>query len=168
MIALLPILKRFAPYLVVIATMLALAAYATHKGYQAGIQHEAPTIAALNATIADVRAKTAQAKVDNLAHVVAVERKNAQVQQEAQNAIEVQRTAARALAADYARRMRDSAEAHPGAGGTSGLSQAANAAGSAAGAGGAAELDEDLRICSDNTVKAAGWQDWYAKVGKQP
>jgi len=43
--------------------------------------------------------------------------------------------------------------------------EAADAAGGADRARAQAILADDLSICSENTVKAAGWLDWWKRLG---
>jgi hypothetical protein len=79
---------------------------------------------------------------------------------------------ARALAAAYARRLRDQAAGGAttgGGGGPAGQPQAARSAAGAAGAGALSVVDEDdLLICTENTVKAQGWVTWWKKVSAIP
>jgi hypothetical protein len=120
--------------------------------------------ARFNEFAADVRANTATAHAADQAHARRVEAAQSAVTQGATRDLETQLADARRVAADYARRLRaEAAQAHPGGGGTANLPAAAIPARPAAGAGGAALLDEDIRICTENTVKAEAWPAWWAK-----
>jgi hypothetical protein len=111
----------------------------------------------------NVRVAAIAAHVLNHAQVTETEDRGAKITETNQHDLESQLAGARALAADYARRMRaNAAAADPGRPGEGGISQAAASPGGADGAGGVPLVgDADLRICTENTVKAIGWQRFY-------
>ncbi|UIJ46890.1 hypothetical protein LZK98_08100 [Sphingomonas cannabina] len=118
--------------------------------------------------IRDIRAKRAEAKAEDIAHARAVETAQAAITQETEDALRAQLAAARAAAAAFAERLR-SAEGSTadvrGNRSAAGLPVTTGPSQRTAGAGGAPVVDaSDLRICSENTVKAQGWQDWYQRV----
>lgn len=153
---------RLLPYVAVIALVVALAAWVSHRGYQRGVASQQPTIAALNATIADVRLRTQQAKADDVIHAMSVERQQTAITQESSNALETQLAAARATARDYAARLRlaGGATANSGRGGDADLPRTADATGTASDAGPTAELD-DATACAVAVTKAEGWLAWW-------
>jgi len=114
---------------------------------------------ALQAQIATYEAAADKAKTD----AKAKEARDAQITQETQNDLQAQLTAARASAAAYAKRLQSTAGKADTGSGTS-VPQAADATGSADGTGSDAIMADDLAICSDNTVKAQGWQEWWKRV----
>jgi hypothetical protein len=111
----------------------------------------------------NVRVAATAAHEINHAQVTDTEDRAAKITETNQHDLESQLANARALAADYARRMRaNAAAANPGRPGEGGVSQAAASPGIADGAGGVPLVgDNDLRICTENTVKAIGWQRFY-------
>jgi hypothetical protein len=136
---------------------------AYNDAYNAGwaVEHKAH-----EQTIANYRAAQATAKATNVATVGAVETDTSKITEDKQHDLEAKLADARALAADYARRLRagetGAAKGDPGQGS---LPQASGAPGSPIGAGTVPVMDDsDLQICSVNTVKAKGWQDWYSEV----
>lgn len=113
---------------------------------------------------ASYRAAQDTAKAANLTAVTKAETDGAQIAKDHDDALEKQLADARALADDYARRLR-SAAADQGAAGQGDLSKAPRAAQGADGAGGMPVMDaSDLQVCSVNTVKAHGWQAFYRDV----
>lgn len=114
---------------------------------------------------ATYRAAQNTARANNLEAVRKVEADGAAISERTQNDLQKELADARALAANYARRVRAAPAANQGAAGQGGISEAAIAAISANGPGGNALVPEDdLRICADNTTKARGWQQWFAAV----
>lgn len=139
-----------------------------HRGYHSGVASQAPVIASLNATIDNVRAATAKAQADDLAHKQAIEARDARIAQEKTDALEKQLADARAAVADYIR-LHAAPPADPGRGGAAGVSGATPAPGAADGAGGEAIVPAgDLRICAGAVVKAEGWRDWWRAVSEGP
>lgn len=148
------------------AGVIALVWFVHHRGYASGVASQQPTIASLNATIANVRTATAKAQADDLARKQAVEAQDARIAQEKTDAIEKQLADARRTVADYAR-LHAAPPADTGRGATAGVSFTPPAASPVAGAGGQALVPiSDLSICADNSVKAQGWQDWYRAIAK--
>ena len=148
------------------AGVLGLVWYVHHRGYQAGVASQAPVIASLNATIANVRAATAQAQAEDLAHKQAVEAADTKIAQEKTDDLEKQLADARAAVAVYSR-LHAASPADPGRGGTADMPGAADAPGAPDAAGGQALVPvSDLAVCADATVKAQGWQDWYRAVAE--
>lgn len=118
-----------------------------------------------------VRTAAATAKADDLQFARDVETRAARIAQEQTHDINAKLVEARRLAADRARALRLRAEregraaaADRGGGGDADLSAPANATRDPAGAGAAAELDEDLEIAAENTVKAEGWREYWLKL----
>ncbi|WP_420137309.1 hypothetical protein [Sphingomonas sp.] len=127
--------------------------------------------ATLNLTAARIRAARAQALAEDLANARRVEAAQAQASQETANALELELAAARAAAADYARRLRDGLQAEASGSGSVAASDGrhADAAGTADSSGRMSIMDEeDLRICSENTVKALAWPVWWVKISAIP
>jgi hypothetical protein len=91
-----------------------------------------------------------------------------QATKDVSNDIDTKIAAARAAgAADYARRMQagGGAAQHSGDAGQLGGAQASNATAPADGGSAASIVDaKDRDICSDNTIKAEGWQDFWNKL----
>ena len=132
-------------------------------GYTRGRHSRDAEVAALTGTIANMKAASAKAAADNIAHVQAVETRDEQIRQEQTNALSTQITDARAAAARYASMHHPAAD--QGHAGDGRVPQAADAAGAVAGASAEAVVPAaDLDICAENTVKAQGWWDWWAKV----
>lgn len=122
-----------------------------------------------------VRLAAQTARADGEAEARAVETRDIKIMQEHQDALSRKLAAELRRADDYARRLRaaregGSAGADPGrAGEAGGAAAGADAAGGADRAGRASLLDdEDIRICTANTVKAEGWQDWYGQTFALP
>ena len=128
-------------------------------------------VAGLQKTIADMKAAEAKAKADAEAKARTIE--GAQTQAKEGSNHEIQDMRDRALALATARL----AQLHAPA---SGFAATAGAGGKAAGSGagtgladagpGAMSLmdDDDLRICTENTVKALSWSRWWAKINAIP
>jgi len=106
------------------------------------------------------------ARANNLEAVRKAETDGNAISERTQNDLQKQLADARALAANYARRMRAGATpANQGAAGESAISEASNASpGTDSASGNALVPEDDLRICADNTTKARGWQVWFAAV----
>lgn len=153
-------LIRFWPY----AAGLVLIVAAYLWAYDRGAKSREPEIAALRLTIANVRAKTAQAQADDALHARTVEIAQDTKTQEIANGLQARMDAANAMAASYAKRVRDDAQAAAGGGsGAAHLPGSANAASGTVEARAAALLDEDAVICSTNTVLLDGWRDWWLR-----
>jgi hypothetical protein len=115
--------------------------------------------------IATWRAASAKAIADNLADVRAKEGDAAIITEKANHDLESQLADARALAADYARRVRAGTTGDHGNAGQAGIGTIASTASAIGGTGGVSILDEeDVRICTDNSVKLLGWQSFYASL----
>lgn len=122
-----------------------------------------------------VRLAAQTARADGEAEARVVEARDIKIMQEHQDALSRKLAAELRRADDYARRLRaaregGSAGADPGRAGEAGGSTArADTAGGADRAGRTSLLDEeDIRICTANTVKAEGWQDWYGQTFALP
>lgn len=120
--------------------------------------------AALDRTKSDYRTAQAQAQADNLSKVREIERANAAKTQEIQSDLETQLADARVAGAGYAERLRLAREAVARAAHAAGMPAKGDPASVAADASGEADLAENIRICSENTVKADGWQRWWESV----
>lgn len=115
--------------------------------------------------IATWRAASAKAIADNIADVRAKETDAAVITEKANHDLESQLADARAAAARYAGRMRCQAAANPGSPGEARIGETASPPGEPVGTGGDALVPQrDLEVCAANTVKARGWQDWYASL----
>ena len=113
--------------------------------------------------LAQFKAASAKAIADNIADVRAKESDAATIVEDKQHDLEAQLADARRLSADYARRMRAGATgADPGGSSEAPIGKVASTASDPLGTGGVSLLDEDdVRICTDNTVKALGWPEYY-------
>lgn len=127
-------------------------------------QRTTETIAALDKTKSDYVAAQAKAAEQNVQQVRAIEQQNAAKTQEIQDDLTTRLDAARAAGDAHAARLREQAEASRRAAGATGVPVEADAASNTDGTGGASLLANDIRICSENTVKAQGWQDWWSAV----
>jgi hypothetical protein len=130
-------------------------------------------IRALGVALDDVDAAAKLARANNTTNNTRIDTAQVAVGKETGDELDQQLADARAAgAADYARRVRSGPSACPVDRGDPGQSAAATASGPAAataGAGGVPSLDaDDVRICSDNTVKALGWQRWNGRVSAIP
>lgn len=116
--------------------------------------------------IANFKAANAQSIADNLADVRAKEGDAATITEKANHDIESQLADARRLATDYARRVRAAAAGtDQGSAGETRLGEVTSPASHPFSAGGVPLLDEnDVRVCTDATVKAQGWQSFYASL----
>ena len=116
--------------------------------------------------LANIRAASAKAIADNIADVRAKESDAATIVEDKQHDLESQLADARRLAADYARRMRTGAAGtDPRDAGAATIGKVASTPSDPLGSGGVSLLDEDdVRICTDNTVKALGWPEYYAPL----
>lgn len=128
---------------------------------------QADQIAALRkADQATWRAAAEKARADNIAHTYAVQLSDARIMQESERDLQSKLVDARALAARTVERLRYRPGTDQGAGGAAGGGAAADAPGDPFGPGRQAIVDAaDVRICTENTVKAQGWQDWYRQLG---
>lgn len=118
----------------------------------------------------DIGRKTAEAKAADLTRARDIEARNLTIMKELQDALSAKLAAELRRADDYARRLRQQAgatRADPGRGGTADLSAPADTAGAPDRAGEAAIVD-DVRICTENTVKAEGWAEFWARVFADP
>jgi len=112
--------------------------------------------------IASYRAAAEQAR----AKAKAVEARNNEIRQETQNAIEFQLADARARAADHARRLSGAqAEADTGDSGER-MPTTSDSALDPDRSRPQTLLADDLAACSENTVKAQAWKDWWEKVSQ--
>lgn len=119
-------------------------------------------ITTLQKTVDDMKAASAKAAADNKQHVLDVQTADEKTRKAETDALSANLVDARAALAGW---LRTHAQASPGNAGASGLSQAANTAGAVDGTGQNAIVSiPDLEICTENTVKAQGWQDWYRSV----
>jgi len=127
-------------------------------------------VAGLKKQYADLQAADAKAQADAIQHALDVE--HAQDQAKEVQAHETQDLLARARAdaAAYAGRLRaQAAGAAKGDGQQSAPGEGGGAAGGADGTGGLSLMDAgDLQACTDNTVKALGWQSFWAKLKAIP
>ena len=113
------------------------------------------------ALVAMIEARTAEAEASDRAHAADVAATYSKVRDEVSHDLETKLASARADAARYAARLR--AQAAQSGGIAKDMPFTPATPGAPAGAGETTELD-DLDTCSVNTVKAAGWQAWWAKV----
>jgi hypothetical protein len=126
-------------------------------------------VGALSKTISDMKMASAQAQADAEASARRIEASQTRATQEATRDLQTQLAAARAAASAYAARLRVSAGAVTGGASKADSAGATQSAGATAG-GGALPLmdDDDLLICSENTVKAQGWLAWWRKISAIP
>jgi len=116
--------------------------------------------------VADVKAKTDEARRLDAAHKAEVERNQNKVSEESDHEIRAKIAAAVAAARS---RMQPAPAAHPSSGGSPPVSRAPIPTGSPAGAGQEAVVPaEDLTTCATNTVLAEGWQSWWKGVAAIP
>lgn len=114
--------------------------------------------------IANWRKASEQARADNLAHVRAVEQRQAAITEEHNAQIADDAARYRALAADYARLHKFTGTPARG-GGEAGVSGAASAPGSTDAAVAQAIVPaSDLEKCADLYTIAEGWQSWWRDV----
>lgn len=93
------------------------------------------------------------------------ELQNAKISEETQNVLSVKLENARAIANDYARRLRNNGAAAARSGRQADPGGTSTAARDPVGAGEGTVISvADLQICTENTVKAQGWQDWYRQI----
>lgn len=128
-------------------------------------------VAGLQKTIADMKAAEAKARADAEAKARAIEGAQTQAKEGSNNEIQDMRSVALALANARV------AQLHAAA---SQVGTAAAGGGKASGAGGGTGLaaagpgsmplmdDDDLRVCTENTVKALSWSRWWAKINAIP
>lgn len=105
----------------------------------------------------------AEARAADLQHARDVETAQNRVREEVSRDLETKLASARAAADRYAARLRNAAA--QGGGDRSHLSFTPAAPVEPADTDQDALVD-DLRACSENTVIAAGWQDWWVQVSK--
>lgn len=121
----------------------------------------------------EVREARARAKAQDLQHARAVERRDLEIMKETQDVLSTRLASELRRADDYARRLRaategGSSQADPGGGGAADLPAPADAAGDPPRTGEAALLDDDVRICTTNTVKAEGWGEYWLELFSAP
>lgn len=147
--------------LVVVGLLLAI----DHRGYQRGKHSRDAQVAALTGTIANLKVASAQAAAENLAHVHAVEARNATIQKESADALTAQLADARAATRAYILHHPAPVASHAGEGG---LSQPADPASPTIGpAQEAVVAVADIEACTDAFVIATGWQAWWDKIEGQ-
>ena len=128
-----------------------------HLGYKAGIVHEQPMIAALQATIDRTRTATVQAQADDLQHARTVEASQDKV------STDVSTDYQRQLAALRARydSLRAASAAHSSGGSGAGVS---TVSGAASGVDGTASENglptQDALTASESATRLAALQDW--------
>lgn len=137
-----------------------------HRGYQAGVASQAPVITSLNATIANVRAASAKALADDLAHKQAVEARQDRISKESNDVLSAQLADARARADDLSRRLLAASATDSRGGAAAGVSSAPAAADPVAGPGQASVMAADNIACAEAVTKAQGWQDWWRSVSQ--
>lgn len=109
-----------------------------------------------------------KAVADDAAHIAAVKARDDQITQEKTHALETQLVDARTAVARYAR-LHPASAANQGSAGAATVPAASDPASAVDGAGSEAIVSvADLEICADNTIKAAGWRDWWAEVSAAP
>lgn len=113
--------------------------------------------------LANVKSVTAKAVADNIADVRAKETDAAAITEDKQHDLESQLADARSSAAAYASRMRCPASSSGNTEGTT-VSETAGTAHSADDNGMSIVPSDDVRICSENTVKVRGWIDYYSAL----
>lgn len=121
----------------------------------------------------EIREARARAQAQDLQHARTIEARDLKITMEKQDAITTRLAAELRRADDYARGVRAAREGSagdldPGRSGAAHLPATADAAGNPARAGAAALLDDDVRICTTNTVKAEGWSDYWREVFSEP
>ncbi len=115
--------------------------------------------------VADVKARTDEARRLDAAHKAEVEQRQSQISQEKDS--EIRKRIADAVAAVRVRIV--STPVHSGSSRSPPVPGASIAAASPAGASQEAIVPvADLSICAENTVKAEGWQDWWKGVEAVP
>jgi hypothetical protein len=127
-------------------------------------------VGALKQQYAELKAADAKAQADAVANAFRIEHAQDQVKEAQANETQDLLTRARADAARYAERLRtQAAGTAQGNGEQSAASEGGRSAGGAAGAGSMPVMDAgDLQICTENTVKAIGWQAYWAKLKTIP
>lgn len=112
--------------------------------------------------VADVKARTDEARRLDAAHKAEVERNQDRISKESDDEIR-QRIAAAVVAVRG--RVRNTPAIHPGSRGSPAVSIAPFTPAGPAGADQAAVVPAaDLEMCAANTVKAEGWQSWWKDV----
>ena len=115
--------------------------------------------------VADVKARTDEARRLDAAHKAEVEQRDASIAKEKDS--EIRKRIADAVAAVRVRIV--STPVRSGGSGSPPVSGAPVAAASPAGASQEAVVPvADLSVCAANTVKAEGWQDWWKSVEAVP
>jgi hypothetical protein len=128
-------------------------------------------VAGLNRTISDMKAAEAKAAADAAIKARGIETAQTSGTEGSNHEIEDQRNRALSLAAGYLAQLRTKAAAgNPGgANAAGGPAGAPGSSGLSAGAGGVSVLDaDDVRICTENTVKALGVLPWWEKMHAIP
>lgn len=116
--------------------------------------------------VADVKAKTDEARRIDAAHKAEVERNQNKISQESDHDIRKQIAAAVAAARS---RVQSAPAAHPSGSGSPAVPSTPVAAVNPAGADQAAIVPAaDLTTCATNTVLAEGWQSWWKGVAAVP
>jgi hypothetical protein len=160
--------KPFLPYIAGLLALVGAYLWIDHHGYQRGFHKRDAEAAALNLTIANMKAASEQALANARATNHRIEAAQNAATQESSHELQDQLAAARAAAAAYAERLR-SAEAAPGGTGQAGASSASDASRPAAGTSPVSVMDDDdFRLCSENTVKAIGWRAWWLRINAIP
>jgi len=152
---------RFAPWALIAA--LAVALLLTRHMLAARTADRDRWQAARAMLAAEIEAQTERALAADRAHAAQIAARDARIAEETQHDLEARLADARAAAADHARRLSDRTGG-AGGGGRADLPAAPTASGEPAAADRATELAADLTLCAENTVIAAGWQDWWGRV----
>ena len=159
------LLRRIWPYLAAGALVVASLLFVDHRGFQRGVASQQPAIVALTATIADVRAKTAQARADDLSNARRVETDQQKV------TTNVSTDYQRELAGLRARydRLRTTTTADSGSGGTAGVS---GLPGAASGPDAAPAQDRlpvaDALIASEQALQLGALIEWVRGQSEVP
>jgi hypothetical protein len=128
---------------------------------------ENATLVAQNkAFIADVATKTAQVQLADQQHADDIKAAQDTVSKDLANGLQDKLSDANTRLAAYSKRLYTAL--NEGCSRTPGMSTPPDAARQASAAAQIAELDANLTICTENTVVAQGWQDWYKKVSVIP
>lgn len=167
-LAIFRIARPFLPWIAGAFALVGAFLWVDNRGYQRGFHKRDPEVAALNLTIANVKAASAQSAADNLAHVRATETRNVAIQKEAENAIDQAGADARSAVADYVR-LHPAPAGHLSYAGTGGISVAPTAAGTPVATSPQTVVPaSDLTACAEAYVTATGWQAWWGSVSAVP
>lgn len=107
------------------------------------------------------QAKTAEAQLNDQIHASTIEAAQTAVTQEQTDDLKAKLADALAAARN---RPRGLCHAATGGSAVQSVPEAADASSAASGAGEEAIVASDDAVCAENTVKAQGWQDWWANV----